>query len=111
MESFINSLVGTDFSGATPSNFGEWLKTKVTPNKFANIVQYLNSPKSNTSGMAAVFTLWNLMHQLKTDLLQQLDLQQPGQEGWILATPAGRVKAVNRMAGGFTAANRARNQP
>jgi hypothetical protein len=61
--------------------------------------------------MAAAFTAWNLLHQLKTDILQQLDLQQPGQEGWVLATPAGRAKAVNRMAGGFTAANRARNNP
>lgn len=111
MESFINSLVGTDFSQATPSQFGEWLKTKVTPNKFRNIVEYLNSPKSNVSGMAAAFTLWNLLHTLKMDILRQLDLQQPGQEGWVLATPAGRAKAVSRVAGGFTAANRARNNP
>ena len=42
-------------------------------------------------------------------MLQQLDLQQPGQEGWVLATPAGRAKLVNRF--GFSAANRAQNNP
>jgi hypothetical protein len=110
-ERFINSLVGTDFSDATPAAFGKWLQTNVTPRKFQNIIEYLNSPRSNINGMAAAFTAWNLLHQLKTDILQQLDLQQPGQEGWVLATPAGRAKAVNRMAGGFTAANRARNNP
>lgn len=110
-ERFINSLVGTDFSGATPAAFGKWLQTNVTPRKFQNIIEYLNSPRSNINGMAAAFTAWNLLHQLKTDILQQLDLQQPGQEGWVMATPAGRAKAVNRMAGGFTAANRARNNP
>ena len=111
MESFINSLVGTDFSGATPAGFNAWLEKNVTANKFQNILQYQQSPRSNVTGMAAIFTLWNLLHQLKTDVLRQLDLQQPGQEGWVLATPAGRVKAVNRTAGGFTAANRARNNP
>jgi hypothetical protein len=110
-ERFINSLVGTDFSGATPAAFGKWLQANVTPRKFQNIIEYLKSPRSNINGMAAAFTAWNLLHQLKTDILQQLDLQQPGQEGWVMATPAGRAKAVNRMAGGFTAANRARNNP
>jgi hypothetical protein len=110
MESFINSLVGTDFKNATPAQFGQWLQANVTPNKFQNIIEYLNSPKSNITGMAAAFTVWNLMHQIKMDLLQKLDLQEPGHEGWVLATPAGRVKAVNRTAGGFTAANRAKNQ-
>lgn len=110
-ERFINSLVGTDFSQATPAAFGKWLQQNVTPRKFQNIIEYLNSPRSNVNGMAAAFTAWNLLHSLKTDILQQLDLQQPGQEGWVMATPAGRAKAVNRMAGGFTAANRARNNP
>jgi hypothetical protein len=52
-----------------------------------------------------------LLHDIKMDVLQQLDLQHPGQEGWVMATPAGMGKAVNRLAGGFTAANRARNNP
>jgi hypothetical protein len=114
MKTFINSLVGTNFGDATPNAFLAWLqdeKNKISPRKFNNIYTYISSPRSNIDGMAAAFTAWNLLHELKTDILQQLDLQQPGQEGWVMATPAGRAKAVNRMAGGFTAANRARNNP
>jgi len=101
MESFINSLKGTDYSQATPAQFGQWLQRNVTPNKFQNIIEYLNSPKSNITGMAAAFTAWNLLHDLKIDIKRQLDLQQPGQEGWVMATPAGRAKIVDRRAGGF----------
>jgi hypothetical protein len=101
MESFINSLKGTDYSQAVPSAFGAWLQGKVTPSKFQNIIEYLNSPKSNVDGLAAAFAAWNLLHELKIDLKRQLDLQQPGQEGWVMATPAGRAKIVDRRAGGF----------
>ena len=91
------------------SGFGEWLQTKVTPKKFANIVEYLQSPASNTEGMAAAFTLFLMLHELKLDVLRQLDLQDPGHEGWVMATPAGYGKAVNRF--DFTARNAARNNP
>jgi hypothetical protein len=101
MEKFINSLKGTDYSGATPSNFGEWLKTNVSPRKYNNIVEYLQSPRSNVLGMSVAFAIWNKLHELKVDLQRQLDLQQPGQEGWVFSTPAGRAKVVSRAAGGF----------
>ena len=91
------------------SGFGEWLQTKVTPRKFANIVEYLQSPTSNTQGMAAAFTLFLMLHDLKLDVLRQLDLKDPGHEGWVMATPAGYGKAVNRF--DFTARNAARNNP
>jgi len=91
------------------SGFGEWLQTKVTPKKFANIVEYLQSPASNTEGMAAAFTLFLMLHELKLDVLRQLDLKDPGHEGWVMATPAGYGKAVNRF--DFTARNAARNNP
>ena len=110
MEQFINSLKGTDYSDATPSAFGAWLENTVTPQKFDNIVTYLDSPKSNITGMAAAFTAWNLLHSLKIDLQRQLDLQQPGQEGWVMSTPAGRAKLVSRQAGGFASANTIRNR-
>jgi hypothetical protein len=103
MESFINSLKGTDFSDATPNGFLSWLEGKVTPRKFNNIYSHLVSPKSNAAGLAAAFTAWNLLEQLRDDLNRQLDLQQPGQEGWVMATPAGRAKLVSRRAGGFGA--------
>lgn len=101
MEDFINSLKGTDYSNATPQAFGEWLKTKVTPRKYNNIVEYLQSPRSNILGMSVAFAIWNKLHELKIDLQRQLDLQQPGQEGWVFSTPAGRAKLVSRTAGGF----------
>jgi hypothetical protein len=111
MEKFINSLKGTDYSNATPAEFGRWLQSNVTPAKFTNIIEYLQSPTSNVDAMAATFTAWNLLHDLKTDLQRQLDLQSPGQEGWVMATPAGRAKLVSRRAGGFAAANLAKNRP
>ena len=107
---YINSRVGTGFDNML-ADFGPWLQQRVTPKKFKNIVEYLQSPRSNLSGMAAAFTAWGLLHDIKMDVLQQLDLQHPGQEGWVMATPAGMAKAVNRLAGGFTAANRQINNP
>ena len=99
---------GGNFDNLLPG-FGEWLQTKVTPKKFANIVEYLKSPSSNTEGMAAAFTLFLLLHDLKLDVLRQLDLKDPGHEGWVMATPAGYGKAVNRF--DFTARNVAQNNP
>lgn len=101
MEKFINSLKGTDYSGATPQAFGQWLQTNVTPRKYNNIVEYLQSPRSNVLGMSVAFAIWNKLHDLKIDMQRQLDLQQPGQEGWVFSTPAGRAKVVSRTAGGF----------
>jgi hypothetical protein len=106
---FINHKIGTgNFDNLLPE-FGQWLKTRVTPRKFNNIIEYLQSPRSNTEGMAAAFTLFMLLHDLKMDLQTQLDLQVPGNEGWVFATPAGYAKAVNRF--DFTVRNRARNNP
>lgn len=107
---YINSRVGTGFDNLLVQ-FGPWLQQHVTPKKFNNIVEYIQSPRSNLDGMAAAFTAWALLHDIKMDILNQLDLQHPGQEGWVMATGAGMAKAVNRLAGGFTAANRAVNNP
>ena len=107
---YINSRVGTGFDNLL-AQFGLWLQQRVTPKKYNNIVEYLTSPRSNLDGTAAAFTAWGTLHDIKMDILQQLDLQHPGQEGWVMATPAGISKAVNRLAGGFTAANRQVNNP
>jgi len=107
---YINSRVGTGFDNLL-DDFGPWLQQRVTPKKFRNIVEYLQSPRSNLAGMTAAFAAWGLLHDIKMDVLQQLDLQHPGQEGWVMATTAGMAKAVNRLAGGFTAANRQINNP
>lgn len=107
---YINSRVGTNFDNLV-GEFGPWLQRTQTARKFANIVEYLQSPRSNLNGMAAAFEAWALLHDIKMDILQQLDRQHPGQEGWVMATPGGMAKAVNRLAGGFTSANRAINNP
>jgi hypothetical protein len=107
---YINSRVGSNFDNLA-NGFGDWLQKTQTPSKYANIFEYLTSPRSNTIALEKAFEAWSLLHDIKMDVLQQLDLQHPGQEGWVMATPAGMGKAVNRMAGGFTAANRSRNNP
>jgi hypothetical protein len=95
-----------DFSDLVPG-FMAWLQQTQTPQKVNNIAQYLRSPTSNEQGLAAAFLLFELLHDLKLDLLGKLDAQVPGNEGWVFATPVGYGKAVNRF--DFTARNKARN--
>jgi hypothetical protein len=57
--------------------------------------------------MSAAFVAFVLLHDIKMDLLQQLDRQNPGQEGWVIATPGGLTKFVNRF--DFTRKNRLNN--
>jgi len=95
-----------DFRDLVPGFMG-WLQQTQTPQKVSNIAQYLRSPTSNEQGLAAAFLLFELLHDLKLDLLGKLDAQVPGNEGWVFATPAGYGNAVNRF--DFTARNKARN--
>ena len=97
-----------DFADLVPG-FMDYLKSTQTPQKFRNITEYLRSPTSNEGALAAAFVLFELLHDLKLDLLGKLDAQVPGNEGWVFATPAGYGKAVNRF--DFTARNRQRNNP
>lgn len=106
---YINARIRTGNFDNLLAGFGQWLQNKVTPRKFSNIIEYLQSPKSNTEALAAAFTVFILLHDLKLDILRQLDLKDPGHEGWVMATPAGYAKAVNRF--DFTARNRAQNNP
>ena len=111
---YINSLVGDEsvvrFDPATLlPGFGMYLQGKVSARKYNNIVEYLSSPRSNSSGMSAAFTAFLLLHNIKEDLQAKLDLQHPGQEGWVFATPAGTAKAVNRFK--FSRDNRRVNNP
>lgn len=111
---FINTKVGTPLPPASQllAEFGDWLQTKVTPRKFANIVEYLNSPASNTEAMAAAFLAFELLHELKMQLKGQADVQFPGQEGWVMATPDGYAKLVGRFEPtAFAALNRQKNNP
>jgi hypothetical protein len=105
---YINSRVGQGFDNLA-QGFMNWLPDHVTERKMQNILSYLESPASNQQALDAAFEIWTLLHELKMDVLHQLDLQHPGQEGWVMATPQGYAKAVNRMPGGFAAKNRQRN--
>ena len=111
---YINSLVGdasvVRFDPATLlPGFGAFLQKKVSARKYNNIVEYLNSPRSNSAGISAAFTAFLLLHNIKEDLQNKLDLQHPGQEGWVFSTPSGTAKAVNRF--NFSRANRIVNNP
>jgi len=97
-----------DFRDLVPG-FMTWLQQTQTPQKVSNIAQYLRSPGSNEQGLAAAFLLFEMLHDLKLDLLGKLDAQVPGNEGWVFATPVGYGKAVNRF--DFSARNKARNNP
>lgn len=111
---FINTKVGAPLEPANQLvvEFGNWLKTKVTPRKFNNIVEYLNSPSSNIQALGAAFTAFELLHALKVNLKNQADIANPGGEGWVMATPAGYSKLVSRFdSSAFAAQNRARNNP
>ncbi len=110
---YINSKVGTALNSQTLlPEFGDWLQQKVTPQKFRNIVEYLNSPSSNTPALAAAFTAFILLHDLKMYLKRQADTEHPGQEGWVMATPAGYAKLVSRFEPeAFAAQNRLQNNP
>lgn len=101
------SEVGAFDADNIVTDFFNWLKVTVSPRKYANIVEYTQSPRSNMVGLSAAFAAFILLHDIKMDILQQLDRQVPGQEGWVVTVPGGVVKFVNRF--GFTRANRAQN--
>lgn len=111
---FINTKVGAPLPPANEllNEFGGWLQTRVTPRKFNNIVEYLNTPASNTEALAAAFLAFELLHELKMHLKGQADVQFPGQEGWVIASPDGYAKLVGRFEPeAFAALNRQRNNP
>ena len=100
----INNFVATQsFVG----DFLAWVGATKGQSKYQNIAEYLQSPRSNVNGIAAAWTAFILLHNIKMDILQQLDRQVPGQEGWVVTVPGGVVKFVNRFE--FTRANRAVN--
>lgn len=101
------SEVGNFDASNIVTDFFSWLKVTVTPKKYNNIVEYTQSPRSNMTGLTSAFAVFILLHDIKMDILQQLDRQVPGQEGWVVTVPGGMVKFVNRF--GFTRANRAIN--
>lgn len=102
-----NTEVGAFDAANIVNDFFNWLKVTVSPRKYNNILEYTQSPRSNMTGLSAAFAAFILLHDIKMDILQQLDRQVPGQEGWVVTVPGGMVKFVNRFE--FTRANRAVN--
>jgi hypothetical protein len=109
---YVNTKVGQRLNPQTLlPEFGKWLQGKVTVPKYNNIANYVNEPQRQ-AGMAAAFQAFLLLHDIKEGIRSQLDAQHPGQEGWVMATPAGYSKAVGRFdSDAFAAQNRARNNP
>ena len=109
---YVNTKVGQRLNPQTLlPEFGKWLQGKVTVPKYNNIANYVNEPQRQ-AGMAAAFQAFLLLHDIKEGIRGQLDAQHPGQEGWVMATPAGYSKAVGRFdSDAFAAQNRARNNP
>ena len=111
---FVNTKVGAPLQSAQEllEEFGDYLQAKVSPRKFNNIVEYLNSPTSNAQALAASFQAFELLHALKMHLKGQADIANPGGEGWVMATPAGYSKLVSRFdPNAFAAQNRVQNNP
>jgi hypothetical protein len=109
---YVNTKVGQRLNPQTLlPEFGKWLQSKVTTSKYNNIANYVNDPQRQ-AGMTAAFQAFLLLHDIKEGIRGQLDAQHPGQEGWVMATPAGYSKAVGRFGSdAFAAQNRARNNP
>jgi hypothetical protein len=104
MKKYVNSRVTTNFDKMA-QGFPGWVAGEVSDRKYNNIIEWI---KANKDGYAAVWSAWASLMDVKMDLLRQLNAQVPGQEGFVVATPAGRVKLVSRL--DFSAANRLRNQ-
>lgn len=100
---YINTRIHNDYDALLP-RFMLWLENHCTPIKFKRILEFLENPSSNQDALSAVFTIFLLLHELKTDTLTQLDRKNPGNEGWVLNSPSGQAKLVDRF--NFSAANR-----
>lgn len=114
MKSFVNARI----RGETRT-FYEWLPSKLSVPKQqrlygANQDGYLFQ---NDQGVQGAFAIYESIARLKDEIVKQLDSQQktvkatinevPGGEGYVVNTPGGLIKLVNRT--GFSAANFAKN--
>ena len=104
MKRYVNSRIMTNFDDLA-KEFLPWAESVTTPRKVANIQNWISQ---NRRGFSAVWAAFLGLHALKQNLLAQLEQQVPGQEGFVTATDAGRVKFVDRFE--FSRANRLMNQ-
>ena len=102
----INKLSANDFSSFINTN------AKISETKKQKILAYVSENKDNFDKM---FNAVKAIAELKNSIIDQFDSKsgevkasigdQPGGEGYVIKSPVGLIKLVNR--GGFTAANRA----
>ena len=93
---FINSRISSNFDDLL-NGFLDWIEENVGALKYKRINEYLDSPSSNGDALKAVFEIFLLLHELKMESLLQLDRRHPGHEGWVLSSPDGRAKLVDRF--------------
>lgn len=87
---------------------GDWLKNKLTAKQYEIV-----AAENNRAALEGINAIWTAVYQLKLALLDQLEPQvkgveqyvggQPKGEGFVVNTPSGTIKLVNR--GVFSAAN------
>jgi hypothetical protein len=100
--------ITTDYENLLP-DFGAWLQKNVTPRKYNNIVEYLQSPEatcraSQPHSQRSCYYMksrWTCWHSWIAN--------NPGKKAGSWPPTAGRAKLVNRF--GFSAGNRILNNP
>ena len=102
----LSKLSANDFSSFVKGN------PKVSEVKKQKVLEYVSENKNDFDKL---FNAVKSIAELKNSIINQLDANsgevkasigdQPGGEGYVIKSPAGLIKLVNR--GGFTAANRA----
>ena len=111
LKQYINSKVRTGNYKNMIKDFGPWIEQK-QPTKAPRVIDWMNE---NKGAVAALFSSFLNISQLKNDLVRQLDAQdqdvkanignEPGHEGYVGAG----MKFVDRMR--FSQANFAQNNP
>jgi hypothetical protein len=106
----IKTYTNKRITGQTTEDLLPWLKNNSHDSAYSYV-------KYQTASVAAVLAIWNVIYQLKEDLAGQLNRQvtgvsqyvegHPQGEGFVLNTPAGQLKLINRRV--FSAANFKRN--
>jgi hypothetical protein len=104
----IQKYMNKKITGQTDQDLVDWLKTNVSGKQYKSLVgeNYSGYLYRNQKGLTALFTVWNAIYALKTNLAQQLEQQVSGiqqwvggrqeGEGFVFNTPQGLVKLVQR---------------
>lgn len=110
----IQKYMNKKITGQTNEELVDWLQANVSGKQYKLLVgdNYGGYLYRNEKGLTALFTVWNAIYALKTNLAQQLEQQVAGIEQWVggrqegegfvFNTPQGLVKLVQR--GNFSAA-------